>query len=148
VFLPLITITGVTGTFFRALAASVGTALLTSLVLALTWTPTLSHYLLRRQRSAYSSESVDPHGHVAATGFMGWMTRGYEQALRFVLAYPLVLTAACVVLIVASFFGYQALGRDLLPEMDEGGFILDYIMPAGAALADTNEVLLGVEKIL
>jgi len=49
---------------------------------------------------------------------------------------------------VASFFGYRALGSDLLPEMDEGGFILDYIMPAGSALADTNEVLLGVEKIL
>ena len=39
VFLPLITITGVTGTFFRALAITVGTALLTSLALALTWTP-------------------------------------------------------------------------------------------------------------
>src|SRR5205814_1443495 len=38
VFLPLITITGVTGTFFRALAVTVGTALLTSLALALTWT--------------------------------------------------------------------------------------------------------------
>ena len=148
VFLPLITITGVTGTFFRALAVTVGTALLTSLVLALTWTPTLSHYLLRRRRSAHSSESVDPHGHVAATGFMGWMTRGYERALRFVLAYPLALTLASVALIVASFFCYRALGSDLLPEMDEGGFILDYIMPAGAALADTNEVLLGVEKIL
>jgi CzcA family heavy metal efflux pump len=148
VFLPLITITGVTGTFFRALAVTVGTALLTSLILALTWTPTLSHYLLRRQRSGPSSESVDPHGHVAATGFMGRLTRGYERALRFVLAYPLAFAAACVLLIVASFFGYRALGNDLLPEMDEGGFILDYIMPAGAALADTNEVLLGVEKIL
>ena len=49
VFLPLITITGVTGTFFRALAITVGTALLTSLALALTWTPTLGHYLLRRK---------------------------------------------------------------------------------------------------
>ncbi len=47
VFLPLISITGVTGTFFRALAVTVGMALLTSLALALTWTPTLSHYLLR-----------------------------------------------------------------------------------------------------
>ena len=79
---------------------------------------------------------------------MGRITRGYERALRFVLAYPLVLTLACVVLIVASFFCYRALGSDLLPEMDEGGFILDYIMPAGSALGDTNEVLLGVEKIL
>ena len=148
VFLPLITITGVTGTFFRALAVTVGMALLTSLVLALTWTPTLSHYLLRRRRSGQPAESADPHGHVAATGFMGRITRGYERALRFVLAYPLALTVACVVLIVASFFGYRALGSDLLPEMDEGGFILDYIMPAGSALADTNRVLLGVEKIL
>jgi CzcA family heavy metal efflux pump len=145
VFLPLITITGVTGTFFRALAVTVGTALLTSLALALTWTPTLSHYLLRRQRSGQSAES---HGHVTATGFMGTITRGYQRALRFVLAYPLALAAASVALIVASFFCYRALGSDLLPEMDEGGFILDYIMPAGSALADTNEVLLGVEKIL
>ncbi len=47
VFLPLISITGVTGVFFRALAVTVGMALLTSLALALTWTPTLSHYFLR-----------------------------------------------------------------------------------------------------
>ncbi len=39
VFLPLISITGVTGTFFRALAVTMGVSLLTSLVLALTWTP-------------------------------------------------------------------------------------------------------------
>ena len=32
--------------------------------------------------------------------------------------------------------------------MDEGGFILDYLMPAGSSLDDTNAVLLGVEKIL
>jgi multidrug efflux pump subunit AcrB len=47
VFLPLISITGVNGVFFRALAVTVGMALLTSLALALTWTPTLSHYLIR-----------------------------------------------------------------------------------------------------
>ena len=47
VFLPLISITGVTGTFFRALAVTVGVALLTSLALALTWTPALSHLLVR-----------------------------------------------------------------------------------------------------
>ncbi len=51
-------------------------------------------------------------------------------------------------LIAASFFSYRALGSDLLPAMDEGGFILDYLMPAGSSLDDTNAVLLGVEKIL
>ena len=51
VFLPLISVTGVTGAFFKALAVTVGTALLTSLALALTWTPTLSHYFLGRRRT-------------------------------------------------------------------------------------------------
>src|SRR5665213_704677 len=148
VFLPLISITGVTGTFFRALAVTVGTALLTSLALALTWTPTLSHYLLRRRRSGHPIEVSDPEGHAVPGGFMARVTRTYEHVLRFVLAYPVVFGIACVALIAASYFGYQALGSDLLPEMDEGGFILDYIMPAGSALADTNQVLLGVEKIL
>ncbi len=37
---------------------------------------------------------------------------------------------------------------DLLPEMDEGGFILDYIMPAGSSLSETNRVLEHVERIL
>src|SRR5437660_6775544 len=41
VFLPLISMTGVNGTLFRALAVTMCVALLTSLVLALTWTPTL-----------------------------------------------------------------------------------------------------------
>jgi CzcA family heavy metal efflux pump len=148
VFLPLISMTGVEGTFFRALAITVGTALLTSLALALTWTPTLSHYLLRRQGSRSASSRADAHGHIASTGFMGRLTRVYVRSLRFVLAYPLALAAGCVILIVGSYFCYRALGSDLLPAMDEGGFILDYLMPAGSSLDDTNQVLLGVEKIL
>jgi len=146
VFLPLITITGVTGTFFRALAITVGTALLTSLALAVTWTPTLSHYFLRRK--GRTSETADARGHVAASGFMGRVMRTYVGALRFVLAHPLALTVGCALLVAGSFLCYRSLGSDLLPAMDEGGFILDYLMPAGSSLADTNDVLLGVEKIL
>src|SRR5207302_5364575 len=49
VFLPLVSITGVTGTFFRALAVTMAVSLLTSLALALTWTPNLSQYLIRKR---------------------------------------------------------------------------------------------------
>src|SRR5258708_26185579 len=50
VFIPLIAITGVTGVFFRALAVTMSVALLTSLALALTWTPNLSLYFIRGHR--------------------------------------------------------------------------------------------------
>ncbi|MGA8030169.1 MAG: efflux RND transporter permease subunit, partial [Bryobacteraceae bacterium] len=134
VFLPLVTITGVTGTFFRALAVTVAVALITSLALALTWTPALSHLLLRVRRSHHQET--------------GRITRLYERAINAALAHPIVLSALAVLLIVVSFFCYRSLGSDLLPSMDEGGFVLDYLMPAGSSLEDTNRVLVSVEKIL
>jgi CzcA family heavy metal efflux pump len=139
VFLPLISITGVTGVFFRALAVTVGMALLTSLALALTWTPTLSHFLIRERPGGErrDRESVP-----------GWLMRPYARVLRFSLEHRLVLGAFSVLLIVGSYLCYRNLGSDLLPAMDEGGCILDYIMPAGSSLAETNRVLTHVEKIV
>jgi CzcA family heavy metal efflux pump len=138
VFLPLISITGVTGVFFRALAITVGMALLTSLALALTWTPTLSHYFIRQRGTRTAShESISPR-----------IMRPYERILRFTLAHGLLLAVFSVVLIAASYLCFRSLGTDLLPKMDEGGFIVDYIMPAGSSLEETNRVVSEVEKIL
>lgn len=137
VFLPLISITGVTGTFFRALAITVGAALLTSLALALTWTPTLSHYFIRQRPRERAREGISPH-----------IMRPYERMLRVTLEHPMLLAVFTVLLIGASYVCYTNLGSDLLPAMDEGGFILDYIMPAGSSLDETNRVIKDVEGIL
>ncbi len=139
VFLPLISMIGVYGVFFRALAITVGMALLTSLGLALTWTPALSHYFIRHRtaNSARGHEGISPR-----------ILRPYEKILRATLEHPLLLAAFSVVLIGASYFCYNGLGTDLLPPMDEGGFILDYIMPAGSSLTETNRVITDVERIL
>jgi multidrug efflux pump subunit AcrB len=51
-------------------------------------------------------------------------------------------------LIGVAYLSYSATGTDLLPPMDEGGFIVDYIMPAGSSLAETNRVITHVENIL
>jgi CzcA family heavy metal efflux pump len=144
VFLPLITMTGVEGTFFRALAITVAVALLTSLLLALTWTPALSYSLLR---SKPAGAAVN-HDGVATTGLMGSLTRFYQRVLKAALAYPIVVAGLCALLVVGSYFCYKSLGSDLLPQMDEGGFVLDYLTPAGASLEETNRVLVGVEQIL
>ena len=149
VFLPLAMITGVTGTFFRALAITVGVALLTSLALALTWTPTLSYWLLksdpRDTEPIASNEAAEAE---QTAGLLGRVHRLYQRTMDLVLGRPLLLAAFSVVLIIVSYFCYNALGSDLLPAMDEGGFVLDYIMPAGSSLADTNRVINAVDKIL
>ena len=68
VFLPLTLLTGVTGVFFRSLALTMAVALLTSLVLALTFTPVLAEKFVkvkkgkgtRRRRTRQSFEFHRP----------------------------------------------------------------------------------------
>jgi CzcA family heavy metal efflux pump len=142
VFLPLVSVTGVTGSFFRALAITMTVALLTSLLLAVTWTPALSLVFLRQRRNG-DDKPHEEHGRLMRT-ILHW----HERGLTWSLSRPVMLLGICAALALGSFFCYRVLGTDLLPEMDEGGFILDYIMPAGSSLSETNRVLEHVEKIL
>jgi CzcA family heavy metal efflux pump len=146
VFLPLVSVTGVTGSFFRALAITMTVALLTSLLLALTWTPALSLVFLRERRGKTGNgtdENHSEHGRIMRT-VLQW----HERGLGWALSRPFMLLGLCAALAIGSFLCYRGLGSDLLPEMDEGGFILDYIMPAGSSLSETNRVLEHVNRIL
>jgi multidrug efflux pump subunit AcrB len=145
VFLPLIAVTGVTGSFFRALAVTMTAALLTSLLLALTWTPALGLTLLR-DRPADEIETKRDHAEPGRV--LGRVLHWHERALCWSLSRPLMLGLVCVALVAGTWFGYKQLGSDLLPAMDEGGFVLDYIMPAGSSLTETDRVLAHVEQIL
>jgi CzcA family heavy metal efflux pump len=157
VFIPLISITGVTGSFFRALAITMTVSLFTSLLLALSWTPTLSLYLVRRKdtapTTATSSEGPDMAALLAAeeahlSGFFGRIVEFYSRVMRAALRQPWTLIAGSLAIVVLSFVCYQFLETDLLPGMDEGGFILDYFTPPGSSLAESNRILLHIEDIL
>ena len=157
VFLPLIAITGVTGVFFRALAITVGASLLTSLALALSWTPTLSQYFLGRRNhnddpppaaDLSENERLLAAEEAAVGRHFRRVIDFYEHWLRFALDRPKWIALFGAALVVASFFCYKALGTDLLPAMDEGGFILDYWMPPGSSLEETNRVVGHIEQML
>ena len=155
VFLPLIAITGVTGVFFRALAITVGAALLTSLALALTWTPTLSQYFIHgtHRESAAKADLNDTEKLMAAeeasiAGRFRRVVDFYERWLRFALERPKWMAVFAGVVIVVSVVAFLSLGTDLLPEMDEGGFIVDYFSPAGSSLQETNRMVSHVEQML
>ena len=142
VFLPLISVTGVTGSFFRALAVTMAVSLLTSLVLAVSFTPGLALLLLRDKQ-----EGEVHHAHETGP-VLGRIVRWHSSVLDWSLTRPVWLGVLCVLLVAGTYFGYGALGSDLLPEMDEGSFILDYVMPAGSSITSANEVLARIHKIL
>jgi CzcA family heavy metal efflux pump len=157
VFLPLVSITGVTGTFFRALAVTMTVSLFTSLLLALTWTPTLSQYFVRRKQAQPAEGERAAEADMAAllaaeesrfSGTFGRVVAFYAKALRAVLERPVLVLASSILIIVGSYGCYSFLGTDLMPEMDEGGFILDYWTPSGSSLAESNRILLHIEEIV
>src|ERR1700694_5131157 len=82
------------------------------------------------------------------SGFFLRVVNFHERWLRRALERPLLLIIFSVALIGASYLCYTFSGSDLLPEMDEGGFTIDYIMPAGSSLSETNRVVGHVEQML
>jgi multidrug efflux pump subunit AcrB len=166
VFLPLISITGVTGVFFRALAITLGVALFTSLALALTWTPTLSSYFIKKHRDAPDieanpdenpEENPDEEETVARLLAAEEASIGprfrriiefHQRWLRRAVDKPLWLAGLSALLIASSYLCYRFSGNDLLPEMDEGDFTVDYLTPAGSSLSETNRMVLHMEQIV
>ena len=158
VLVPLIVVEGVYGTFFRALALTMGVALFTSLALALTWTPNLSQYFIKRGDLSPEHEHVLPEEEslsrllAAENQSLGNVFRKivefHQRWLQRALAKPWWLAGLSVVLIASSYVCYRFSGTDLMPEMDEGGFTLDYWTPVGASLSESDRMILHVEKII
>jgi len=68
--------------------------------------------------------------------------------MRAFLKHPWILVASSGAVIILSFVCFSFLETDLLPEMDEGGFILDYDTPPGSSLAETERILQRIEEII
>jgi CzcA family heavy metal efflux pump len=143
VLIPLAFLTGIAGVFFRALALTMVVSLLTSLVLAVSLTPSLAAWLLpsgRRERG----EALGEQG--------GWLLRRviriYEVVVRAALKNRGLTMAVCGLILLLGFFIYKNLESEFLPPMDEGGFIIDYLTPPGTSLAETNRQLKYAEDII
>jgi CzcA family heavy metal efflux pump len=143
VFIPLAFLEGITGVFFRALALTMVVALLTSLVLAMTLTPSLAAWLLRTRTDRPAGRHGE-HGGPLLQRVIGI----YETGVRVTLKRPRLTLGVCGLVILAAFFLYGHLESEFLPPMDEGGFVIDYFTPPGTSLAETNRQLLEAEKIL
>lgn len=144
VFLPLTLLTGVTGVFFRSLALTMAVALLTSLALALTFTPVLARRFIKvKDNSRYDAEHGEQGGRL-----LQFIIRYYERVLGFALDNRSLVVALAVVVLAGSFFLYRNLGSGFLPAFDEGAFVLDYVAPPGTSLVETDRMLRHVEQLL
>jgi hydrophobe/amphiphile efflux-1 (HAE1) family protein len=164
VFLPLTLLTGVTGVFFRSLALTMAVALLTSLVLALSFTPVLAERFVKvkRRDDEGEKEEREPTRGAGETSdarreeeeeeqggrFLRAIIRRYEWVLGHALDNRWVVLVIMVCVLAGAYFLYRGLGSEFLPTFDESAFVLDYKAPPGSSLEETDRLLRHVEEFL
>lgn len=135
VFVPLLLLTGVSGFFFRALALTLGSALIVSLALAIFVTPMLSARLIREHVS-------EERG-----GFVDGILARYEPLLRWTLSHRAMVYAASGVVLIVTALLLSRLPSDFLPHLDEGQFEVAYTMPVGTTLQASDAAAATMERI-
>jgi CzcA family heavy metal efflux pump len=135
VFAPLGLLSGVPGQFFRALSLSLSVAVLLSLALSITVVPLLARRAFR-------------HDVAPSAARTSHLTPLYERSLGIVLRRPLVAVVGTVALAAATIALFMPIGTGFLPPADEGGFVVDYLTPAGTALDETDRQVRAMEKVI
>jgi CzcA family heavy metal efflux pump len=135
VFVPLGLLSGVAGQFFRALSLSLSVAVLLSLVMSISVVPVLARWAV-------------PRHHAPAESSDGRLNRCYARSIGTVLAHPFVAVGIAVGLAIATAVLFTSIGTGFLPPADEGGFVVDYLTPAGSALDETDRQVRKMEAVL
>jgi CzcA family heavy metal efflux pump len=136
VFVPLAFVRGVVGQFFQSLSLSLSVALIVSMIVSLTIVPVLAARFLGRRP-------------MPTTGpIYNLMADAYEGLLKVGLRFPVWTVALALLAFVPLLWLGFHLETGFMPEMDEGAFVLDYRMPVGTSLAQTDRVVRRVEAVL
>jgi cobalt-zinc-cadmium resistance protein CzcA len=122
VYVPILTFQRIEGRLFRPMAITISLAVIGSLILTLTLIPVLSSYLFRRPPAERESPVLR---------LLRWP---YTPAIRWCVRWPIVPTAVAGVLLGVSLLSFALLGKEFLPELDEGDLWLRVKFPVGISL--------------
>jgi len=122
VYVPILTFQRIEGKLFRPMAVTISLAVIGSLVLTLTLIPVLASLLFRRP----PSERESP--------LLRWLRRPYVPALTFCLRRPVVPISAAAALLALSLVAFTFLGKEFLPELDEGDMWVRVALPLGISV--------------
>lgn len=137
VFTPLFAMTGIEGRMYKPLAAAVIAAVAASLVLALTLVPIASGCILRAR----------PEGKDEDVWIIRAIKRRYAPLLDWCMAHAglvRILTLAITIPALALAF---VVGSDFMPELDEGAFLVQTILPSEASLDEVDRLNHRVEDL-
>ena len=140
-FMPLAIMDGAEGLFLRSLPLIVIFALVTSLILALTFTPILSRYILKAPRSRQKPSRIDQ-------GIQRTIAGPYRQMLNFGLRHPAITLVLAILTFIGGIALFPLVGVSLFPTADKPLYLVDIETPKGSNLDKTDAAARFVENIV
>ena len=147
VFLPLLFVPGTAGILFKQLAWVVFFSLATSLIVALTIVPVMTYQLLGaplRDRQGGFMGGLFDLGKRSLSG----MDKSYHALLGWALARRATVFLSAFALLVSSLFLYPSIGREFMPQADEGEVRIVAEMEEGANIEKMDETFRKLETVV
>lgn len=132
---PVFFLEGLSGSFFRPLAASYVLAIMASLGVALTVTPAMSMLLL----PASAKEHRD-------APLVRVLKRIYGAVLPFLMRHFSVAAAAVALLFAGAAISVPFLGEELLPKFKETDFLMHWVEKPGIGIEPMNRISIRASK--
>jgi len=139
-FLPLFFLTGMEGRMLQPLGIAFIVALFASLIVAITLTPVLCSFMLT------SDKMLDKKS--KESWLVSRLNKGYENSLQRALNHKKLILAGAGILFIASIITLTNLGRNFLPDFNEGSLTITAITKPGIALEESNKVKVLAEEAL
>jgi cobalt-zinc-cadmium resistance protein CzcA len=139
VYLPIMALGGIEGKMFRPMAQTVSFAILGALILSLTYVPMMSALFLSKKIS---------HKITIADRIMGFLYGKYQPILHWALKQRKWVVLGAFGLFSASIALFMSLGGEFIPELNEGDFAVETILPTNASLSQSIQVNTAAQAML
>ncbi|MGA8541090.1 MAG: efflux RND transporter permease subunit [Terriglobales bacterium] len=118
VFIPILMMGGIVGRLFREFAVVLSTAILVSMVVSLTTTPTMCAHLLKQAHT-------EKHGRLykLSEKFFAWMLDTYRRSLLWVLDNSGLVLAVLLLTIALNFAVIYKIPKGFFPQQDTGAIV-------------------------
>ena len=143
VFIPILLMAGIVGRLFREFAVTLASAILVSMVISLTTTPTMCAHLLK-------AEEQREHGRLYrwSENFFNGMLAVYRKSLEWVLENPAFTIAILLVTIALNFVLIVRLPKGFFPQQDTGVLVGGVQGPQDASFPFMNYSILQLVKVI
>jgi cobalt-zinc-cadmium resistance protein CzcA len=139
VYLPIMALGGIEGKMFRPMAQTVSFAILGALILSLTYVPMMSALFLSKKIS---------HKITIADRIMGFLYGKYQPIIHWALKQRKWVVIGAFGLFSASIALFMTLGGEFIPELNEGDFAVETLLPTNASLSQSIKVNTAAQAML